>query len=387
MKKNRVIRFDCLQVVWSVGIIIASLFSAWAVLRLVRVLPKESFEQKIIGSVTRQGDWFVRNQTAAGDFVYERYAATGEVKEGNNIVRQAGVLYGLAQLYSYTKDPAMLQTLEKGFEYFRTLTATPSAETNAVTHNEETQTNTTALLVLGLVEYLEADGQHQTTDNLEYLVRLSNYLVSTQAASGAYINDHTPKPVESDYNNGETMYALIRSYNVTQKEPYLTSVKRMAAYAIDYYGTQGFNSSFFSWGMAGFAYLYRVDPDETYWEFMRGYADKYISARGNAYERYLARTSETIITPGSSVFLEGVDHIGWIAKEKDAALYRTLTHHVTRVLDFLLRYELDSPYGTYASGNDVIRGAICSQVGCETTRIDFLQHNMSAILLYLRFLQ
>ena len=172
-------RLDRLQVVWSVGIIIVSLFSAWAVLRLIRVLPKESFEKKIIGSITRQGDWFVRNQTTAGDFVYERYAATGEVKEGNNIVRQAGALYGLAQLYSYTKDPAIEQTLEKGFGYFRTLTATQSAEVLAVTHNEETLTNTTALLVLGLAEYLEADNQNKTTGNMEYLARLSNYLVST----------------------------------------------------------------------------------------------------------------------------------------------------------------------------------------------------------------
>ncbi|MEK7533072.1 MAG: hypothetical protein AAB542_01430 [Patescibacteria group bacterium] len=387
MKKNRVGRLDRLQVIWSVGIIIVSIFSAWAVLHLIRVLPKESFEQKIIGSITRQGDWFVRNQTTAGDFVYERYAATGEVKEGNNIVRQAGALYGLAQLYSYTKDPAIAQTLEKGFGYFRTLTATPSAETNAITYNEETQTNTTALLVLALVEYLEADAQHKTTENLEYLVRLSNYLVSTQEASGAYINEYVPKPVESDYNNGETMYALIRSYNVTQKEPYLISVKRMAAYAIDHYGTQGFNSSFFSWGMAGFAHLYVIDANEAYWEFLKGYADKYMGARGSAYEQYLAHTSEDVITPGASVFLEGVDHIAWIAKDKDIMLHRTLTRHVQNMLNFLLMYELDSPNGKYASGNDLVRGAVCSQVGCETTRIDFLQHNMSASLLYLRLLR
>ena len=387
MKKNRVGRLDRLQVIWSVGIIIVSIFSAWAVLHLIRVLPKESFEQKIIGSITRQGDWFVRNQTTAGDFVYERYAATGEVKEGNNIVRQAGALYGLAQLYSYTKDPAIEQTLEKGFGYFRTLTATQSAEVLAVTHNEETLTNTTALLVLGLAEYLEADNQNKTTGNMEYLARLSNYLVSTQVATGAYINDYEPDPDESDYNNGETMYALIRSHSVTQKESYLRSVQRMAAYAMDHYGNQEFNSSFFSWGMAGFAYLYAVDPNEMYWEFMRKYANKYMSARGNGYEQFLAHKSDAVVTPGSSVFLEGVDHIAWVAKDKDVVLYRILKRHVQNVLDFLLTYELDSPYGTYASGIDSVRGAICSQKECETTRIDFLQHNISAIVLYLRFPQ
>ena len=40
------------------------------------------------------------------------------------------------------------------------------------------------------------------------------------------------------------MYALIRSHSVTQKESYLRSVQRMAAYAMDHYGNQEFNSSF-----------------------------------------------------------------------------------------------------------------------------------------------
>ena len=386
MKKKRALRVDFLYLTWIFIIAVLSFFSVQQVRRLVGVLPKENFRQKVTGSITRQGDWFTRNQTPAGDFVYERFAATGEIKEGNSIVRQAGALYGLAQLYAYTKDPETKTTLEKGFDYFRGLTATPSASANVITYDGQTLTNTTALLVLGLVEYAEADPQNKTTENLEYLVRLSNYLVSTQTATGAYINEYVPKPAESDYNNGETMYALIRSYNVTQKQEYLSSVKRMASYAMEYYGPQGFNSSFFSWGMAGFSYLYAADPDEKYWEFLRQYADKYMANRGTAYEQFLDHASDTAITPGASVFLEGVNHIAWVAKDKDPALYRLLKRHVERVLDFLLTYELDGPYSTYASGKDTVRGAICSQKTCETTRIDFLQHNISAILLYFRFL-
>ncbi len=386
MKKKRAVRVDFLFLLWISVIAAISFFAVQQVRRLVGVLPKENFRQKVTGSISRQGDWFIRNQTPAGDFVYERYAATGEIKEGNSIVRQAGALYGLAQLYAYTKNPETKTTLEKGFDYFRGLTATPSASANVITHNGQTLTNTTALLVLGLVEYLEADSRNKTTENLEYLVRLSNYLASTQTSTGAYINEYVPKPVESDYNNGETMYALIRSYNVTQKQEYLLSVKRMASYAMEYYGPQGFNSSFFSWGMAGFSYLYAAEPDEKYWIFLKQYADKYMTSRGVVYEQFLNHTSETAITPGASVFLEGVNHIAWVAKDKDPVLYRTLKRHVERVLDFLLTYELDGPYGKYASGKDMVRGAICSQKECETTRIDFLQHNISAILLYVKFL-
>jgi hypothetical protein len=386
MKKKRARKYDRVHVVWTALLIILVILSGLAVLRLIKLLPKESFEQKIVGSAKRQGDWFVRNQTEAGDFVYERVAATGEIKAGNNIVRQAGVLYGLSQLYGYTKDPKLEQTLEKGFAYFRGLTATPSAEVNKIVYNDDTQSNTNALLVLGLVEYMEADKKHQTIQNLEYLVRLSNYLVATQIASGSYINDYTPKVAESDYNNGETMYALIRSYKLTQKEHYLTSVKRFANYAIQHYGNKSFNSSFFSWGMAGFAHLYTVDPNDRSWEFLQAYTDKYMTSRGNGYEQYLTGNTKTDIPPGSSVFLEGVDHIAWIAKDRDTALFRRLRQHVRKMLGHLIIYEIGSPYGKYTAAGDTVRGAVCSQVACETTRIDFLQHNMSAILLYLRLL-
>lgn len=387
MKKKCTSKFDPVHVVWGFVIVGLACFAIAAVWRLVQVMPKENAAERLQGSLVRQGKWFVRNQTEEGDFVYERISATGEVKEGNNIVRQAGALYGLGQLYAHTKDPEIARTLEKGLAYFRGLTATISAEASAITHNDATQTNTTALLVLGLVEYMEADEALQTTDNLEYLARLSNYLVSTQTSSGAYINTYVPTPTESDYNNGETMYALIRSYRLTRKQSYLLSVKRMANYAMFHYGKLDFNSSFFSWGMAGFAHLYRVEPNEKYWQFMQAYAGKYMTSRGNAYDQYLSGKTKEAIAPHAAVFLEGVSHIAWIAKEKDASLSHTLTRHTQRVLQFLLTYEIGGPYGAFLSENDDVIGAVCATIACGTTRIDFLQHNMSAIILYFRFLQ
>jgi len=387
MKKKQHVSPDWIRIIWVFILLILIACATVLVLRLIAMWPKETFEQKLEGSVVRQSDWFSRNQTEEGDFIYERYAATGEVKEGNSIVRQAGALYGLGQAYAYTKDEDTLHTLEKGFDYFRGLTATVSAESAAVVYEDKILTNTTALLVLGLVEYMESDERHRTTENLEYLVRLSNYLVSTQTETGAYINSYEPEIQESDYNNGETMYALVRSYALTQKQAHLDSVKRVAEYALAQYGEADYNGSFFSWGMAGFSHLYRRDPQDRYWEFLAAYADKYFDARGSMYEQYIRQQKGNPVIPGSSVFLEGVDHIGWIAKEKDPVLYQKLRRHVRLMLEHLLRYEINSPYGKYASSAESVSGATCSQVLCETTRIDFLQHNISAIILYFRFLK
>jgi hypothetical protein len=379
---------DPVRLIWSIILCLLIVAATFAVLRLVRMLPKESLEERFSESIKRQAEWFGKNQRSAGDFVYEQYALTGEEKEGNNIVRQAGALYGLGQAAKFIGNEETVETLEKGLSYFRTLVSTPSANAMAITFEDETQTNTTALLVLALVEYIEGDSAtRKTTENLEYLVQLSNYLAGTQTDTGAYINTYLPEPTESDYNNGETMYALIRSYGLTRKETHLQSVRRAADYAMSHYGNQDFNSAFFSWGMAAFAYLYKMEPEEKYWNFMKDSTEKYFAKRGDGYERLLKNTNESTIIPGSAVFLEGITHVGWIARDTDPVLFAKLKRHARSVLEYLLRYEINSPYGRYRSDAPSVASAVCAQISCETTRIDFLQHNMSAMFLYLTFLR
>lgn len=383
--KTKISGIDVGVRIWLAVLLFLIVGASYFVNRLVRLWPKETLEQKLEGSIARETQWFLNNQKEAGDFVYERASATGEINDANNIVRQAGALYGLGQAYGYKNDPKISQAFEKGLAYFKELTATKSATMAAISYEDSTYTNTTALVVLGLTEYILADERNNTVENLEYLVRLSNYLESTQATSGAYINSYTPSPSESDYNNGETMYALIRSHQITQKDSYLESVKKMADYAMSYYGTNKFNSSFFSWGMAGFAYLYTVEPNEKYWKYLSDSFELYMKNRGQWYEQYIQSKDGEPISPGSAVFLEGVDHIGWIAKTKDPELYKKINQHLRRVLEQLLVYELNSPYGRYRSESASVSGAVCSQITCESTRMDFVQHHLSAMTLYLKF--
>ncbi len=381
------IRVDFIRVIWIVGIIALFVWSARTVFRAVALLPKEPVSDRLRESAVRQGGWLINNQKPEGDFVYEMVSATATPTEDNNIVRQAGVLYGLAQLLSTSETPQLSGAFKKNLEYFRSITATVSAERAAIELDGYRPSNATALVVLGLTEYMDADKSRQTTQNLEYLTRLTNYLVSTQASHSAYFNDFIPTPKESDYNNGETMYALIRSFRITGAPATLESVRKAAEYFMDHYGTSDFNASFFSWGMAGFSYLYRVDPRDEYWQFLRTYADKYLNERGEWYEFALAGRQDAEIPPGAAVYQEGVAHIAWIAKEKENDLYRKLSRHTLRVLERLLRYEVNSPVGKYAVEDMRMNGAICATATCETTRIDFMQHNISAIVLYLRFLK
>jgi hypothetical protein len=346
-------------------------------------LTSEQLSTELKDSIILGANWFEKIQKENGDFIYQFDTATATESSENNIVRQAGSLYALAQSYDQTKDPKTEEVFKKGIEYFKDLLVEKGEDKNAVEYESTIKSNTTALLILALVEYAESK---ESTD-FELITKLSNYLVSTQTTDGDYINEYTtPDPVISDYNNGETMHALIRSYTLTKDPEYLTSVKKAAEYFKQTYGNQDFNASFFSWGMAGFSYLYKESSDESDWNFLKNYYAKYQVSRGNNSDTCASNNTDGCIKPSLAVFLEGVTHIGWVAKEKDSNLYETIKAHLDLTLPYLLRYQIGGDKSKFSFTDELLQGSVCGDSECTYTRIDFTQHQMSANYLYLKFI-
>lgn len=323
--------------------------------------------------------WYTRVQKNDGDFRYLISVPQGKTLKGNNIVRQAGSLYALAQYYNYRRNVTTKQTLDRGFGYFTKLLEPQGTDASAIVFKGKKQSNASALLLLGLVEYIEANPQ----ENERYKVlaqKLANYLVTTQTEKGSFINMWDPQPKESDYNNGETMYALIRAYKLFKTPQYLASVEKAAAYFESYYDTRYFNSAFYSWGMAGFAHLYIVRPKESYWQFLKDSTDTYWNARGKAAHGYIVTGGKD--TPSLAVFLEGTAHTAWLAKEKDEKYYTFLRKHIEESLIYLTRYQPGNPYSSIKTTKPQIQGGICRDIPCSALRIDSTQHYLSAIYLY-----
>nr|MBP9814339.1 hypothetical protein [Candidatus Woesebacteria bacterium] len=111
--KTKISGIDVGVRIWLAVLLFLIVGASYFVNRLVRLWPKETLEQKLEGSIARETQWFLNNQKEAGDFVYERASATGEINDANNIVRQAGALYGLGQAYGYKNDPKISQAFEK----------------------------------------------------------------------------------------------------------------------------------------------------------------------------------------------------------------------------------------------------------------------------------
>lgn len=342
-------------------------------------------------SMHLQGEWFIKNQTTRGDFIYEREVETGDIVEGYNDVRQAGSLYALAQLYKYSKNEDLEKTVQRGINFFKVYAEPQEGSPSAIAINFKgsTKSNTVALFLLAIIEYMEAS-EEAKEEHLEFAEQLANYLVTTQLDSGGYVykyyteNDAEEPYKESDYNNGETFYALLRMYKLTGNETYLESANKAAPYLIEKYGSEGINLSFYAWGMEGFAHLYDIDPKEEYWEFLKSYTNKYLVAHGNKVATYFLNEYQVNPPKGNlGVYMEGLAHVAWIAKEKDPEYYDLLKIYMENSLDYLLSLQVDGPKTERTSDNDFIKGGSCYDYFCDTMRIDIVHHILSGNYLYL----
>ena len=334
-----------------------SIFLSW---NIGKKLAEKEFNQKALESTKLAGDWFDKIQTKQGDFIYEIDTKTGKTKDGNNIVRQAGSLYGLAQVYRLGKSEQDKKTLEKGYKYFQNYLQENSVQNNAK-----------ALLLVSLIEFMQADSQNQKI-YLSWAKELANYLVTTQLDNGGF-SYHGLDGDESDYNNGETFYALMRMNDLQADEDYLLVSQKAADYFIVKYGKDKFvNLSFFSWGMAGFAYLYQQDSQSRYWQFMKQSTDKFI----NSYKVNQPKGN-------LGVYIEGISHVAWIAKEQDKNYYSQLKNFSKDSLIYLLSLQLDGPLSKRHSSFDNLKGSFCYDYICNSVRIDIVHHITSALFLYL----
>ncbi len=346
---------------------------------------KIQFKKNLETSLEFQGKWFLENQTKNGDFVYKRNVVTGKKIHGYNIVRQAGSLYSLAQLYKKNKDPKIKGVLEKGFDFFKNFTKQQSFPLSgaAVVYEQEKKSNASALLLLALIEYMEASEKNKEK-YWNFANQLAQYLVSTQTITGGFIQEFPG--IESDYNNGESFYALIRMYLLSQNKSYLNAAEKAAVYFIHKYDDKGFNLSFYPWGMAGFSYLYKETRKIDYWLFMKKQTDQYFKNSGDNINSFLKGENKNFPRGNLAVFLEGLTHTAWVAKNIDYQYFLSLRSFIEKSLIYLMSLQVNGPISERNSNFSQVKGGLCYDYNCQTQRIDICHHYLSAIYLYLTFI-
>ena len=154
-------------------------------------------------------DWIVRNQDRDGSYLYGWNRETGEVDEGYNLVRHAGVTMSLYQLirggefgYLEAADRGLVWMLER---------LEPAGGGLAFTEGGEAKLGASSLLAVGLAQRRIAlgDPRHDET-----LLALGRFIAGQQRADGSMLDrfdleaDEPVAGVTSIFSTGEALWAL-----------------------------------------------------------------------------------------------------------------------------------------------------------------------------------
>ena len=209
-------------------------------------LTPEVSPESLLDAALQGGEYLLRHQHDDGSFDYNYETRTDEVNDGYNLLRHAGTCYALAELHRASGDRRYLDAARRGMEWLWTTVREPRAEdagagfAAVVSPGEEAKLGGAALALLALVELHRAGGDAILDGSVwqGQLPRLARFLVFQQDADGRFSSKYfygapDPEPFESIYYPGEAILALMRLHRLDREPQWLDAARRGADWLID----------------------------------------------------------------------------------------------------------------------------------------------------------
>lgn len=219
------------------------------------------------------GRYLVSSLASDGRFVYSYLPKTGEVKKKYNALRHCGTVYAMLELYEVTGDRELLAAAERALGYLeRELLRrcrVGAAETACVVERGWVKLGGNALAMLALAKHAAVTGDKRhlgTIDDLGRWILLSQgedgeFEIHKQSYPGGEVSEFV-----SDYYPGEALLALVR-----RPEPdaaWLDAAERGARWLIEVRdrGLPAAALKHDHWLLYALRELHRLRPDPSYLE-------------------------------------------------------------------------------------------------------------------------
>ncbi len=334
-------------------------------------------------------------QRPDGSLIYEIDAVRGVDLGTRNSVREIGGLWALAAYHRRKPTPetsdAVLKCLRRHNAHSKSNAAAgrflcePKAREGA--------TNTVALYVLALLDFLEADYDLPPAVRAECEKNLSEsttFLVSLRLGNGRFAStyscpDGRPLGAPSPYSDGEALLALTRAAKIDGNEKLREVVLESGAIMYGWYIRSGLRANpknveaqgFYQWGSMAFYELYTSGWPET-----KPYAGRTI-----AMARWMIDVCNLLNARGNTAHaFEGLAVAWELARlTKDTKNQQYIGNAIDKGLSKLTTWQIASPLAgdaipnTFSSPKAV--GGVVGAEGDPRLRIDVTQHQMHALML------
>lgn len=192
-------------------------------------------ESKYLSAAQAGGDYLVAAMYDDGSFAYEYDPGTDEVSDGYNILRHAGTAYSLLELYEATNDQKYLASGEKAIAYLidQVISCPMIPAAACVEEDAEVKLGGNALAILALAKHAEVTGNKH---HIPLTERLAGFIVGVQSPSGEFtvhkMTDGVVNDFKSEYYPGEAMFGLAKLSEVSGDRKWLEAAHKGARWII-----------------------------------------------------------------------------------------------------------------------------------------------------------
>ena len=363
-------------------------------------------DRAILDRSLELGTQFMLNhQKPEGNFTYTFDWVKKTYGPGDNSVRQAGAMWGLAVIYNDSRNPEVAAAVEKAMDFFaQNSKLTPNGQ-HYVTYPGENvgRTGTVALCALSYIEYLRAAKSHISEEKFqryrqvlkEYLEFIIRARIQTGPTAGLWhkryrIVSGLPYGKSSPYFDGESLLALTKAAKYMGRED-LRPIIMACADAGYFHNIQkalqedqdsAITKGYYQWGSMIF---YEIATSD--WSNTQKYGD-YVIDLAN----WMIDVHKTLSKPRNTAYAyEGIihayqlavrrndkKHIGKFARAIETGLTKLTTWQVGGPLmnEFIRSHPTDNPLAI---------GGVQNHFRESLLRIDVTQHQMHAVILARRY--
>lgn len=359
-------------------------------------------------------DFLVKNQKPEGNFGYMYDWLIKEWVSGDNQVRQAGALWGLALCNREKPDKKVEDALKKGLEFWfkQTIDGPEGSITVRYQNENSTSQGTVALIALSIIEYLTTDTAIPPKEKKELETKLKGYLDFLkwmQLENGQFAKSYntlsqTKSSNSSPYFDGESMLAMCKAANRLGYKYLVPTIEKAARACAEIYLVKAWKErkdnkqtkGFYQWGSMSYAEYYFAK-----WKDYDLYGDITISLGW-----WMSHVHRTLKRGRNHAYaLEGLVSAYRIAKDrKDTAAMIDLLYVIDRSFYKLTSWQIGGPLAdkneflvSNPTTDPVAIGGIMNSAKAisprprkagdtqHELRIDVTQHQMHAVILAMRY--
>jgi len=349
---------------------------------------------QLINSAIMAGNYLVNATNNQGVFAYEYNALEDLVDNSNyNLLRHAGTVYSMLQLYNNSNDKKLFSMSEKALDFLLLFIKPYDNASCIVNNDDEIKLGGNALTIIALVEYTKITGDNK---HLQTIQSLAKYIKQSQSESGEflckrYYSTRINSDFVSQYYPGEALLALCRLYDLDGNETWLNIAEKGAKYLIlirdAKYSTNDLVHD--HWLLMALNELYRDRNNPLYYNQSIRIAESIMNKQ---------RDGENIITEDpnwlGSYYTPPRSTPTATRSEGLIAAYRlardfgndTIAEKILKAISLGIKFQLQTQFKSedvedLPNPQQAI-GGFHSSLTDYNVRIDYVQHNISSILGY-----